>query len=45
MPLPIETLRDQAAYWSDLQLSWCMAVDELWAEHGMDAARVFLFGA
>ena len=45
MPLSIETLREQAAYWSDIQLSWSMAVDELWAEHGMDAARVFLFGA
>ena len=45
MPLPIESIREQAAYWSDLDLTRMQAVDALWAEHGMDAARVFLFGA
>lgn len=41
----IENLREQAGYWTDLDLSRCEAVDDIWAEYGMDAARVFLFGA
>lgn len=41
----IETLREQGAYWSDLHFTRMEAVDDLWAEFGMDAARVFLFGA
>ncbi|MDP3652439.1 MAG: hypothetical protein Q8R67_12225 [Rhodoferax sp.] len=45
MPLPIETLREQAAYWGDLDLTRMEAVDDIWAEYGMDAARLFLFGA
>lgn len=42
---PMETLRAQMGYWTDLDLTRCEAVDDLWAEYGLDAARVFLFGA
>jgi hypothetical protein len=41
----IETLRQQMLDWHDLSLSYQMAVDDTWAEHGLDAARLFLMGA
>lgn len=38
-------MRDQMGSFDDLDLSRCEAVDDLWAEFGLDAARCFLFGA
>lgn len=38
-------MRDQMGGFEDLHLSRCFAVDDLWAEYGLDAARCFLFGA
>jgi len=38
-------LRDQMGHVDDLRFDLLLAVDELWAEHGMDAAAVFLYGA
>ena len=38
-------MRDQMGSFQDLDLSRCFAVDELWAEFGLDAACCFLFGA
>lgn len=38
-------LRDQMGHFDDLDHRHCQAVDDVWADYGLDAARVFCFGA
>ena len=38
-------IRNQMGSFDDLHLSRCEAVDDLWADYGLDAACCFLFGA
>ena len=45
MPLTFVNLRDQIADYDDLRPAMLMAADDVWAEHGFDAACVFLLGA
>lgn len=45
MPIRIPTLRSQMLDWADLSLSYQLAADDIWADHGLDAARCFLAGA
>lgn len=44
-PCTLPFLRDQVALFSELDLTRWEAADSIWEEHGMDAARLFFFGA
>jgi hypothetical protein len=41
----MNTLRSQMLDWNDLSLAMQEAADDIWAEYGIDAVRVFCMGA
>lgn len=45
MDTSIESLRRQMLDWNDLSLAYQNAADDIWAEYGLDAVRVFCAGA